>query len=161
MTPIKIIIPGYCPVKKNTSGTSFYYKDKSGNKRLRTKADGTVIPLHFYSQIYQDWAKSAMIVCYNFRVAHPEITFPIQEKLNVKCLFFYDDERKRDLSNLLEAPMDVLSGNSGVDIKVLPPSAYQIIADDNSKHVGSFDGTRVLLDFINMRVEITLTDYIM
>lgn len=162
MNPIKIIIKGNPVVKKNTSGTSFYYKDKNGIRRLRTKKDGTVIPLHFYTQVYQDWAKGAMISCYNFRTEHPEIKFPLEDKMNLKCLFFVSDPRRiRDLSNLYEGTQDVLAGKSGVELKSLPSSAYQIIADDNIRFIGSHDGSRVLPDYINPRTELILSDFIM
>lgn len=161
MQQMKLVFDGYVPVKKNTAGTSYYYKDKNGNKRLRVKADGSVIPLHFYSDKYKEWAKSAMVTCYNFRITHPEIQFPLEYKMNLKCLFFFKDDRIRDLSNLYEGVQDVLAGNSGVDIKTLPPLVYQIIADDNTRYIGSHDGSRVLLDFINERVEVTISDYIL
>ena len=158
MQEIKLVFPGICPVKKNTMGTSYYYKDKNGNKRLRMK-NGIIIPLHFYSDKWKDFAKSAMIVCYNFKVKHPEITFPIEGKMNIKFLFYFNDDRVRDIFNLYEGIPDILAGNSGIEIKSLPPSAYQIIADDNSRYIGSTDGSRCLLDFISPRTELYISDY--
>lgn len=69
---------------------------------------------------------------------------PIESEVNVKCLFYMATRRKVDSLNLLAAIDDLL-----VDT--------QIIADDNSRIVVAHDGSRVLYDPQNPRVEITIT----
>ena len=66
---------------------------------------------------------------------------PIEEPVNLKCLFYRKDRRPIDLVNLLEAIQDIL-------VK------YDILKDDNSKIVASTDGSRVLYDKDNPRTEI-------
>ncbi len=161
MNPIKIIFPGTSVVKANTQGQSLYYTDRQGKKRLRTDGQGNVRPIHFYTAVWQDYAKTCMIQCYNFRVNHPEIDFPVSQQINLKCLFFVNDDRIRDISNLYKGIEDVLVGNSGVDVPSLPRSAYQILFDDNWRHVGSHDGSRYILDFTDPRTEITISDYVL
>lgn len=74
----------------------------------------------------------------------PKIDKPINEKVNVQCLYFMKTKRRVDLNNLLEATTDVL-------VK------YKILEDDNSNIVVSHDGSRVLYDKENPRTEIIIT----
>lgn len=57
------------------------------------------------------------------------ITCPV----NLKCLFFVPDKRKRDLINLEEAIADIL-------VK------YGILIDDNYNIVRSWDGSRIIYE---------------
>lgn len=67
----------------------------------------------------------------------------INEPVTVKCLFYMPTKRRVDLTNLLNAILDIL-------VK------YEVIADDNSNIVYSVDGSRVLYDKENPRCEITI-----
>lgn len=69
---------------------------------------------------------------------------PINEAVNVKCVFYRDSERRVDLTNLLEAIDDVL-------VK------YKVLADDNFKIIASHDGSRVYVDREKPRIEIEIT----
>lgn len=69
----------------------------------------------------------------------------IDTPVNVKCLYYMPDNRLVDLANLLEATCDLLTH-------------YRILVDDNSKIIVSHDGSRVLHDRENPRVEITIED---
>lgn len=69
---------------------------------------------------------------------------PIDYKVNVKCLFYMQTKREVDQLNLLATIDDLL-----VNAKILK--------NDNSKIVHSHDGSRVLYDKNNPRVEITIT----
>ena len=62
---------------------------------------------------------------------------------NVKCLYYMPTRHRVDLVNLLEATCDILV-KAGV------------LADDESKIVAAHDGSRVLYDKANPRVEITI-----
>ena len=79
------------------------------------------------------------------------MTFPITDKVNLKCLFYLKDNRKVDLSGLYEGVQDVLSGNE--KWANVPPNLFQILFDDSHRYVGSHDGSRVLLDMLNPRIE--------
>jgi Holliday junction resolvase RusA-like endonuclease len=72
-------------------------------------------------------------------VAKKKIDIPC----NVKCLYYMPTHGRVDLVNLLEATCDILV-KAGV------------LADDNAKVVVSHDGSRVLVDKENPRVEITI-----
>lgn len=67
----------------------------------------------------------------------------ISEALSVRCVYYMQTRRRVDLVNLLEATDDLL-------VRAL------VIEDDNSKIVASHDGSRVLYDKQNPRVEITI-----
>ena len=69
---------------------------------------------------------------------------PIDSLVNVRCLFYMKTRRIVDGLNLL-ATIDDLLVSAG------------ILADDNSRIVAGHDGSRVLYDPINPRVEITIT----
>ena len=68
---------------------------------------------------------------------------PISTAVNVKCLYFMPTRRRVDLVNLLEASCDIL-------VKA------GILEDDHSGIVVSHDGSRVLYDKDDPRVEITI-----
>lgn len=70
---------------------------------------------------------------------------PINEPVNVKCVFYRDSERRVDLTNLLEAIDDIL-------VK------YGVLADDNFKIIASHDGSRVYVDREKPRIEIEITE---
>ena len=67
----------------------------------------------------------------------------ITEPVTVNCLFYMPTKRRVDLTNLLNAILDIL-------VK------YEVIADDNSNIVYSTDGSRVLYDKENPRTEVTI-----
>lgn len=71
---------------------------------------------------------------------------PIDQPVNVRCIFYRDSERRCDLTNLLEAIDDIL-------VK------YGVLADDNFKIIASHDGSRVLVDKVKPRTEIEITDF--
>ena len=75
----------------------------------------------------------------------PKPKQPIQQPVTVRCLFYMKGNRKVDLNNLLEAACDILV-------------AGRILADDNSDIVVSHDGSRVLYDKSNPRVEIFIEE---
>jgi len=64
---------------------------------------------------------------------------------NVQCVYYRDSARRVDLGNLLAATCDIL-----VNAGILP--------DDNFKIIAGHDGSRVLVDKQNPRVEITITE---
>ena len=57
----------------------------------------------------------------------------INKPINLKCIFYVPDKRKRDLANLLESIQDIL-------VK------YEVIADDNYLIVQSVDGSRIIYE---------------
>lgn len=66
---------------------------------------------------------------------------PINEKVNVRCIFYRQKAIRCDLNNLLESVTDIL-------VK------YGVLADDNFKIVSGHDGSRVYIDKENPRTEI-------
>lgn len=68
-----------------------------------------------------------------------------EENLNMQCLYYMPTRHRVDLVNLLQATCDIL-------VKA------KVIKDDNFKIIASHDGSRVLYDKENPRVEITLSE---
>lgn len=149
---IRITISGQCMIKKNTSKTSMFMKDKFGRKIPRDN------PVHYYTTEYKDWARNAIQTCMIYKTKHPEIVFPITNEVNVKCIFYMQNNKLVDLTNLFAGVHDVLTGNE--KWANVPANLYQILFDDNTRYIKSVDGSRVFLDLINPRVEIFITNYV-
>lgn len=90
------------------------------------------------SKAHDEFAKAAK---WQLRPLPPK---PIDCQVNVRCLFYMKTRRIVDGLNLL-ATIDDLLVSTG------------ILADDNSRIVVAHDGSRVLYDPQNPRVEITIT----
>ena len=68
---------------------------------------------------------------------------PIDTPVNVKCVFYRENQGRCDLTNLLEAIDDVLV-------------SYGVLSDDNFTVITSHDGSRVYVDKDKPRTEITI-----
>lgn len=106
-----IKIPLLCRSKKNSQRIVI-------NSRTRK-------PMIIQSDLY----KTFEIQCgyYLMKYRNLNINYPI----NLKCLFYVPDRRKRDIVNLLNAIQDIL-------VK------YKVIADDNYNVIASLDGSRII-----------------
>ena len=74
----------------------------------------------------------------------PEQCIGLDTPVNLKALYYMPSRRRVDLVNLLEATCDILVDGG-------------VLRDDNCKIVAGHDGSRVLYDKENPRVEITIT----
>lgn len=108
---------------------------KNSMSLVRNK--GRIIPIP--SAAYKKYEKEFISQMNN------ECRLSIDSRINLKCVYYMNTKRRVDLVNLLEATCDIL-----VDTGVLK--------DDNCSIVVSHDGSRVLYDKENPRVEITITD---
>lgn len=70
---------------------------------------------------------------------------PISKPVNVRCLYYMQNARACDLTNLMEATHDIL-----VKCKVL--------TDDNSKVIYAVDGSRVYSDKLSPRTEVFIEE---
>lgn len=153
MIEIKLSIPGIPRVKKNNATTSYRVKNKNGGYTYLDK------PIHYYTDAYKEWVRGAVQMLAVYKTHHPEIKFPIADKMNLKCLFFMKDNRVVDLINLMQGIQDVLSGSERwLNVN---PILYQIIEDDSNRYVGSIDGSRILLNPVNPHMEVFITPYIL
>lgn len=110
---------------------------KNSQRILVNKATGR--PFIMPSQQYKDYEKLALMQIRRT----PEM--PISTPVNVRCVYYMPTRRKADLCNLLEATCDILTSAGA-------------IADDNSAIVAGHDGSRVMYDKADPRVEICLED---
>lgn len=157
MHSLSITIPGECPIKKNAAKHQSFYWDK---KR------GAKIPLPYnivyYTKEYKDWVKTAIIHLHNFKefaTRELQITFPLAGSYFVSFWIFrsksdsLEDSKSRvDLTNLLEAPQDLLSGRAGnfldTKSKKFDHTYYQILADDNCKIITNLGTSKVFYDLV-------------
>lgn len=155
--PITLVIPG-CPiVKKNQGKTSLFFKNKKTGKLAQRDN-----PVHYYSKAYNEWAKVAIMRAVSLRqlLINEGWELPITDRINLRCSFFFDTDRVVDLSALYEGVQDILAGNAGVYEDSVPKELYQIIMDDSVRFIGSHDGSRFYLDYINPRTEVILEPFI-
>lgn len=124
---IEITVP-LAPVTKKNS-MRIVRNRKTGKRRIMP------------SQQYMDYEAEAVWHCKRARVQRP-----IEEPVEVKCLFYMPTQRRVDLTNLLESIDDVLV-KAGV------------IKDDHSGIIVSHDGSRVLYDKKNPRTEVYIAGY--
>ncbi len=157
---LNLILPGEARVKKNSMTVSYIYKNSSGQLKIRMNADGRFTPVTYYTEAYTEWAREAIQACIVFKSHHPEIKFPLQDKYNLKCLFFSAEDKVVDQSALYEGVQDVLTGKAGVFKDSVPGNLYQIIQDDSIRFIGSHDGSRYIYSPATIpKTEITLTDF--
>lgn len=104
---------------------------KNSSQIITVKGRPMIIP----SQKYRNYEKQAGIFLKPLLIDYP---------VNIKCLFYMQTRRKVDLTNLLSAAMDIL-------VK------YKVITDDNRDIAATNDGSMVLYDKENPRVEIEIT----
>lgn len=131
MNELRFMIPGDPRTKKNSP--RILYK----GARCPVCKKGK-IPFVKPSEAFEKYEEAAL---WQLRCRREQ---PIEVPVNVKCLYYMATAGAVDLNNLLEATCDIL-----VKAKVL--------ADDNSRIVAGHDGSRVLYDKGNPRVEITIT----
>ena len=69
---------------------------------------------------------------------------PIESPVNVQCVYYMPTRRRVDLTNLNSSIADILVRGG-------------VLADDNRDIIASMDGSRVMYDKGNPRVEIEIT----
>lgn len=106
-----ISIPLLCRSKKNSQQIIW-------NKNTKR-------PMIIQSELYRDFERECGLFLKKYQ--GNKITYPI----NLKCLFFVSDRRKRDLTNVENAIADIL-------VK------YEIIEDDNYNIIAGWDGSRII-----------------
>lgn len=124
---IEITVP-LAPITKKNS-MRIVRNRKTGKRRIMP------------SQQYMDYEAEAVWYCIGAGVR-----CPIEEPVEIKCLFYMPTRRRVDLTNLLESIDDVLV-RAGV------------LKDDHSGIIVSHDGSRVLYDKQNPRTEVYIADY--
>lgn len=119
---MRIVIPGEPRTKKNSQ------------QILINKATGR--PFIMPSKKYKAYEKHCAIFM-------PKLNAPIDEPVNIKCLFYRSTRRRVDLVNLLECVADILT-------------LYKVISDDNRNVMYAVDGSRVFYSKEHPRTEITI-----
>lgn len=109
--------------KKNSQGIIY---NPATKKRM-------IVPSKAYKQFERD--------CFWFMPKCEPIDYPV----NVQCTYYMKTHRRVDLSNLINATLDVL-------VK------YGVLKDDNSEIVASLDGCGVLYDQQRPRTEVLITE---
>lgn len=125
MNKITIEIPLLCRPKKNSQSIVY---NKATHKRVIIQSDRY---LEFERQCGYFLKKYAM-----------NVNTPI----NLKCLFYVPDRRRRDIANLLNGIQDIL-------VK------YHVIEDDNFNIVKSVDGTRIIYEKGIEKTIIEISEY--
>ena len=93
------------------------------------------------SKQYLNYRRDFLMQVQKYRRKHP-----LDEPLCIQALYYMPTRHKVDITNLMNATHDLLQDG-------------HIIADDSSDIVKSVDGSRVLYDKFNPRVEIIITEF--
>lgn len=109
---------------------------KNSQQILTNKRTGR--PFIMPSKKFKEYERAAMGFLPRLRQIKP-----IDDPVNVKCLFYMPTKRKCDLVNMLEAIDDILVKAGMLD-------------DDNYTIIASHDGSRVLYDKENPRTEVCI-----
>lgn len=112
-----------------------------GNPRTKKNSQIVVNHIPIPSKAYRDYSKDTA-VWWKHQAA--VLRRPIDYPVNVCCVYYMQTRRRCDLVNLLECSLDIMV-------------EYGILQDDNCSIVAGHDGSRVLYDKDNPRVEITIT----
>lgn len=97
-------------------------------------------PFVMPSKVYKEYQHDAGVYLNTQKVLPVD---PKDYPVNIKAFFYMPTRRRVDLTNLLEALDDVLVN-------------YDIIADDDYKHVAGHDGSRVSYDKENPRTVVII-----
>lgn len=81
-------------------------------------------PMIIQSELYKQFENECALFLNRYR---EKIDYPI----NIKCTFFVNDKKRRDLTNLENAIADIL-------VK------YEVIKDDNYNIISGWDGSRII-----------------
>lgn len=108
-------------------------RTKKNSQRI-VMIKGRPVPLP--SKEYKEYEKA----CAPFM---PRLKTPIDEPVNVRCVYYMPTRRKVDITNLLGATADILV-------------AYGVLADDNRNVMYAVDGSRVFYDKSRPRCEIEI-----
>lgn len=112
-------------------------RTKKNHSSIVTLKNGRTLLLP--SKPYKEFEKS---VC-DFIKEHFKGLEPIDKAINLKCIFYKDKNYKSDLMGYMQAIADAL-------VKA------RLLADDNSNIVVSTNGSKVLLDKLNPRIEVEI-----
>lgn len=121
---ISFIIWGNPTTKKNSQ--RIIWKGKSGNRK----------PFIVPSKKYEEYEKASLLYC-------PPLH--INSAVNVKAIYYRQDHRRVDLTNLNEALHDILVKAGTLE-------------DDNCNIIVSTDGSRVMYDKDYPRTEVYIED---
>lgn len=109
---------------------------KNSQRILSKRVNGKTVPFIAPSDTFIQYQKDA-----GWFVKRP--SKPIDEPVEITCIFRREKAIRCDLTNLLEAIDDVLVH-------------YGVIADDNFNIIKSHDGSRVYVDKSNVGTEIII-----
>lgn len=121
---MKIKIPLLCRSKKNSQRIIYNPKTKR--------------PMIIQSEIYKNFERECGLFLKKYK--SNVIAYPV----NLKCLFYVPDKRKRDLTNLENAIADIL-------VK------YEILEDDNYNIIAGWDGSRIIYEKGKEEIDIEIT----
>ena len=115
-------------------------KPRTKKNSLQKTKSGHIIP----SKAYREYEEACM-----WQISQ-KMRLSISGRYNMKALYFMTIDYANtkaviDLTGLLQATCDILA-------------KARVIEDDNCRVIAGFDGSRVLHDKSNPRVEITLTE---
>ncbi len=167
MINLKIVLPGECPIKKNCMGELWFRKDKATGLKIPLKQ-----PVKYYSQAYVEWAEGAVQHLFVWKQRQSDFKI-LSGSYFITFLFFRKTSMEQviDLSNLYEAPQDVLQGKAGNFLDMVKTikgirhivkydhDRYKILAEDSHQYITSHGASHIFYDPLNPRTEIYISEF--
>ena len=163
MKTIKIVLEGEAPVKKNQRTSAWTRTDK---------ATGNIIPLKkkasWYSKAWTTYGTLAIQRLYHIREVIKRTEgniFPLRGEYVVSMVFFRKTvlTSKLDLDNLVQGIVDILAGNSGINLSAkhwkIDHDDYKILNDDSIMHIKSLGSSTCFYSPSNPHTEIFISDF--
>jgi hypothetical protein len=167
MINLKIVLPGEVPVKKNTVGQLWFRVDKKTGRKIPLAT-----PITYYRPNYQKWAKAVVPILRRWKEDNAHLyNFPLKGSYITSFVMFRKHRGTVDLSNLYEAPQDLLAGHAGnfldtfrsrdgIREKVkFPHESYKILDDDNCNIICGHGASTVIYVPNNPRLEIFISEF--
>jgi hypothetical protein len=163
MKTLKIVLEGEAPVKKSQRKAAWTRTDKK---------TGAIVPLKtkasWYSKAWTTYGALAIQRLYAWKeiVRRTEdIKFPLCGEYVISMVFFRSTvlTATLDLDNLMGGIMDILAGNSGIDLKgkhwKITQDSYKILNDDSVIHMKSPGASTCFYSPSNPHTEIFISDF--
>lgn len=166
---IQFTIPGECPIKKNAAKHQSFRWDKKRQIKIPLPYN-----LVYYTERYKEWVKNSigtlMAIKNLLKREHPEISLPLAGSYFVAFWIWRsrndvigESKGKVDLTNLIEAPQDLLSGRAGNFLdtgkRKFDHSLYQLFDDDNCRIITCLTTSRIFFDPSNPRIQVFISPF--
>ena len=163
MKTLKIVLEDEAPIKKKARKSSWTYTDNKTGAILPRQS-----PISWYSKAWRKYGVLAIQRLYAWKQVvekTEDIKFPLRGEYVISIVFFRKTVLTAtiDLENLEGGILDILAGNSGIDLSAkhwkIDHSDYKILNDDSIIHVKNHGASACFYSPSNPHTEIFISDF--